>query len=47
MRPAIDISYALHGRVKDYAEANDCTLDEAYQQALETGLDVLATTEGE
>lgn len=41
MRPAIDISHALHGRVKDYAEANDLTLDEAYRRALETGLDVL------
>lgn len=41
MRPAIDISHALHGRVKDYAEANDLSLDEAYRQALATGLDEL------
>jgi hypothetical protein len=43
MRPAIDISHGLHGRVKDYAEANDVSLDEAYIEVLETGLDTLET----
>jgi len=43
MRPAIDISYGLHGRVKDHAEANDLSLDEAYIEVLETGLDTLET----
>ena len=43
MRPAIDISHGLHGRLKDYAEANDLTLDEAYIEVLETGLDTLET----
>jgi hypothetical protein len=43
MRPAIDISHGLHGRVKDYAEANDQSLDEAYIEVLETGLETLET----
>ena len=43
MRPAIDISYGLHGRIKDYAEANDLSLDDAYITVLETGLDTLET----
>jgi hypothetical protein len=43
MRPAIDISHGLHGRVKDYAEANDLSLDEAYIGVLETGLETLET----
>jgi hypothetical protein len=43
MRPAIDISHGLHGRLKDYAEANDLSLDEAYREVLETGLETLET----
>ena len=43
MRPAIDISYGIHGRLKDYAEANDVELSEAYAEALEAGLDTLET----
>ena len=43
MRPAIDLSYGLHGRLKDYAEANDLDLSEAYAEVLEAGLDTLET----
>jgi len=43
MRPAIDLSYGLHGRLKDYAEANDLELSEAYSEVLEAGLDALET----
>jgi len=43
MRPAIDLSYGLHGRLKDYAEANDLELSEAYTEALEAGLEALET----
>jgi hypothetical protein len=43
MRSAIDISYGLHGRLKDYAEANDLSLDEANIEVLKTGLDTLET----
>ena len=43
MRPNIDISHTLGGRVKDYAEANDLGLSEAYTQVLEAGLDTLET----
>ncbi len=43
MRPAIDISHGLHGRLKDYAEANDVDLSEAYVEVLEAGLEALET----
>ena len=43
MRPNIDIEWAIHGRVKDYAEANDLNLSEAYTEVLEAGLDTLET----
>ena len=43
MRPAIDLSYGLHGRLKDYAEANDLELSEAYAEVLEAGLELLET----
>jgi len=43
MRPNIDISHTLGGRVKDYAEANDLNLSEAYSEVLEAGLDTLET----
>jgi len=45
MRPAIDISHGLHGRLKDYAEANDVDLSEAYSEVLEAGLEALETQE--
>ena len=38
MRSNINISHALGGRVKDYAEANDLGLSEAYAEVLEAGL---------
>ncbi|WP_277424148.1 hypothetical protein [Halorubrum sp. CSM-61] len=41
MRPNIDITHTLGGRIKDYAEANDLDLSEAYTEVLEAGLDVL------
>jgi len=43
MRPNIDITHALGGRVKDYAEANNLNLSEAYTAVLEAGLDTLET----
>ncbi|ERG95704.1 hypothetical protein [Haloquadratum walsbyi] len=45
MRPNIDISHTLGGRVKDYAEANDLDLSEAYADVLEAGLKSLETQE--
>ena len=43
MRPNIDIDWAIHGRIKDYAEANDFDLSEAYREVLTAGLDALET----
>ena len=41
MRPNIDINWAIHGRIKDYQEANDLDLSEAYKEVLTAGLDTL------
>ena len=46
MRPAIDISHTLNGRVKDYAGRNGLSLDEAYKQVIETGLETLESESG-
>jgi hypothetical protein len=43
MRPNIDIDWAIHGRIKDYAETNDIDLSEAYTAVLEVGLESLET----
>jgi len=43
MRPNIDISHTLGGRVKDYAEANGLKLSEAYTEVLKAGLEKLET----
>lgn len=47
MRPNIQISHALNGRVKDYADRNDQTTAEAYQQIIERGLAELERDETE
>jgi hypothetical protein len=41
MRPNIDISYTLNGRVKDYADQQDLSLDDAYCEIIEAGLDTV------
>ena len=43
MRPNIDIDWAIHGRIKDYQEANDLDLSEAYKEVLTAGLNALET----
>ena len=45
MRPNIDISHTLHGRVKDFAEQNDLTITEAYMELLEEGLGSVESTD--
>jgi len=41
MRPNIDISHTLNGRVKDYAEQQDVSLTEAYREIIESGLEAV------
>ena len=41
MRPNIDISHTLNGRVKDYAEQEDKSLEEAYREIIEAGLEAV------
>lgn len=41
MRPNIEITHTLNGRVKDYAADHDLDLPEAYRQIIETGLEEL------
>jgi hypothetical protein len=38
MRPNIEISHQLNGRVKDYAAASDQTTSEAYREIIKAGL---------
>ena len=45
MRPNIDIDWAIHGRIKDYAEANNLDLSDAYTEVLRAGLEALETQE--
>ena len=39
MRPNIQISHQLNGRVRDYAARNDLTAEEAYQSIIELGIE--------
>ena len=41
MRPNIQISHQLNGRVKDYAAKHGLTTEEAYKQIIKAGLDEL------
>lgn len=41
MRPNIDISHTLNGRVKDYAEQQEVSLEEAYREIIEAGLEAV------
>jgi len=41
MRPNIDISHTKNGRVKDYAEQHDLSLEEAYERVINAGLEAL------
>jgi len=41
MRSNIDISHTLNGRVKDYAEQQDMSLEEAYREIIEGGLEAV------
>lgn len=41
MRPNIQISHVLNGRVKDYAAEHDLTTAEAYERIIKRGLEEL------
>jgi len=41
MRPNINISHTPNGRVKDYAEDQDVSLEEAYREIIEAGLEAV------
>jgi len=43
MRPNVEITHTLQGRIKDFAEERDLTLSEAYTELLGAGLDTLET----
>lgn len=45
MRPAIDIRWSIHGRIKEYAEENNLELSEAYEDVLEAGLEEIENPE--
>jgi hypothetical protein len=41
MRPNINITHTLNGRVKDYAELENKSLEEAYREIIEAGLEAV------
>jgi len=41
MRPNVDITHQLNGRVKDIAEANDWTVPEAYEYIIRSGVSMI------
>ncbi|WP_136591368.1 hypothetical protein [Salinigranum halophilum] len=41
MRPNADIPWTLHGQIKDYAQANNLTIERAYIETIERGLESL------
>jgi len=41
MRPNIQISHQLNGRVKDYAVSHELTTEEAYKRIIKAGVDGL------
>jgi hypothetical protein len=41
VRPNIDIPWSIHGNIKQYAQTNDTTIEEAYIEVLRTGIDQL------
>jgi hypothetical protein len=41
MRPNIDISHQLNGRVKDLAEARSDGIEETYEAIIKAGLEAL------
>ena len=45
MRPNVEITHTLQGRIKDFAEEEDVTLSEAYTELLNAGLETLETQE--
>jgi 2-iminoacetate synthase ThiH len=45
MRPNVEITHTLQGRIKDFAEEEDLTLSEAYTELLNAGLETLETQE--
>lgn len=41
MRPNVDIPWSVHGRIKEYAQTQEITIEEAYVDVLREGLSVL------
>lgn len=41
VRPNIRITHTMNGRVKDYADQNEMTFEEAYREIIEVGLEQL------
>ena len=46
MRPNIDVSHTLNGRVKDHAEQQELELTEAYREIIEAGLEAVEHPDG-
>lgn len=44
MRPNVDIPWSKHGRIKEYAQAEDLTIEQAYREVIDEGLSVMPTS---
>jgi hypothetical protein len=45
MRPNIDSSHTLNGRVKDYAERQALSIEQAYRESIKAWLDAVGHPE--
>ncbi|ELY46656.1 hypothetical protein [Natronorubrum sulfidifaciens] len=43
MRPNVDIPWSVHGQIKEYAQSEEKTIEEAYIETLKEGLGVMPT----
>jgi len=43
MRPNVDIPWSVHGQIKEYAQAEEKTIEDAYIETLKEGLSVMPT----
>lgn len=47
MRPNIQISHQLNGRVKDFAAKQELDLDEAYREIIQEGIEKVENEESD
>lgn len=46
MRPNVEIPWSRHGRIREWADENDLSVTEAYNELLERALESVETPDG-